>query len=437
MRRYMPLWAILGLALWATPGPAQEGVQCDRCHGNPEVLAGPGVGDPELSPLHVPDTLLAGSAHRLLSCTTCHTSGYDHGYPHTPTAEEAASMGLISLQSAVGEIWVRSCGSCHHGIEEEIRESSHAPENDSDVASVCTICHSAHGVYPRGDRRSAMHPLNQVRTCAGCHSGATAVGGQNGHGQVRDYVAEYERTVHARGVDQSGLVTSATCSDCHGAHRVLPSGDSRSRVSRDSIPGTCGRCHEGVLIVYEGAKHGESLGAGALQPRGGHQARLAPTCADCHSSHDIQRVDEPRWHVDIATECGTCHQDLYETYHLTYHGKVTELGGGLTAKCTDCHTAHDVRPADDPLSSVSAANVVATCRACHPRANARFAEYQSHGDHRDRERYPILYWTYTLMTGLLVSVFFAWAAHTGLWFLRIAVGRGLIRKDTAASRRKP
>jgi cytochrome b subunit of formate dehydrogenase len=419
--RHLLVSCLVGGLLLPAAVRAQQAVECDRCHGDPDFLSGRQPGDPEEDPLFVPDTLLAGSAHGSLSCTSCHVAGYKNGYPHALDEAQAADLGLISLATPTGPTWVRSCGSCHGGIEEEIRASSHAPLTGTDVAATCTICHSAHRVYGRLDRRSAMYPLNQVETCARCHSGESAAGVEEGEAP-RDFVAEYESTVHARGLHVSGLVTSATCSDCHGAHRVLPSRDPASRVSRDSIPSTCGSCHEGVLEVYLAAKHGENIGLGTVLPRGGHRSRVAPNCSDCHSSHEIQRVDVAAWHLAIDDACGDCHEDLWDSYHLTYHGKVTELGYGLTAECTDCHTAHNVRPTSDPLSTVSSENVISTCRQCHPDANASFVQYYSHGDYRDRARFPVLWWTYWLMTGLLVSVFSLWALHTALWAIRATTG---------------
>jgi formate dehydrogenase gamma subunit len=44
----------------------------------------------------------------------------------------------------------------------------------------------------------------------------------------------------------------------------------------------------------------------------------------------------------------------------------------------DCHTAHLVLPAADSASSISPANIVATCGTCHPGATANFAASYDH-----------------------------------------------------------
>ena len=54
-------------------------------------------------------------------------------------------------------------------------------------------------------------------------------------------------------------------------------------------------------------------------------------------------------------KCGRCHEEIAKTYFDTYHGKVSQLGYTKTAKCYDCHGAHDIqqvtRPALAPLAA--------------------------------------------------------------------------------------
>jgi hypothetical protein len=102
---------------------------------------------------------------------------------------------------------------------------------------------------------------------------------------------------------------------------------------------------------------------------------------------------------------------------------VTRLGGSLTAKCSDCHTPHGNLPADDPASSVHPSNLLETCARCHETASAGFVEYHAHGDHRDRENYPWLYWSWLLMTSLLVGVFIFFGMHSVLWLGRALTDR--------------
>jgi cytochrome b subunit of formate dehydrogenase len=63
-------------------------------------------------------------------------------------------------------------------------------------------------------------------------------------------------------------------------------------------------------------------------------------------------------------------------------------------------------------------NKVKTCQKCHPTANENFTKYYPHGDHKDRDKYPILFYVYYGMTGLLIGTFAFFGLHTLLWLIR-------------------
>jgi hypothetical protein len=133
--------------------------------------------------------------------------------------------------------------------------------------------------------------------------------------------------------------------------------------------------------------------------------------------------------------CGRCHEDVAGTYFDTYHGKVAKLGYTKTAKCYDCHGAHDILPVSDPRSSLSRENVVGTCKKCHEGATRRFAGYLTHATHHDPHKYPFLFWTFWGMTALLVFTFVAGGIHTLLWLPRaLQMRRELRAREEALSR---
>jgi cytochrome b subunit of formate dehydrogenase len=108
-----------------------------------------------------------------------------------------------------------------------------------------------------------------------------------------------------------------------------------------------------------------------------------------------------------------------KSYMDSYHGKNYRLGfPEKVAGCADCHTAHEVMPAADPRSSVNPSNLVKTCTPCHSKATPLFTAYYAHGEHNDREKYPILYYTFIFMTSLLFFVFSVFWVHTLLWMFR-------------------
>src|SRR5690606_1404903 len=136
------------------------------------------------------------------------------------------------------------------------------------------------------------------------------------------------------------------------------------------------------------------------------------------------------WRADVIEECAVCHEAMYETYLDTYHGKVTRLGSALAARCSDCHTAHANLPADDVLSSVHPANLIAPCSNCHEGVNASFVQYLPHPRHDGRQNFPQLYWRWLFMTVLLFGTIGFFGLHSVLW-----LGRSLVER--AGGRARP
>jgi hypothetical protein len=394
--------AVLLAVAQARDGSAQ-GISCDKCHGNRDFLAGRrgGRGD---SALYVPSGILQDTRHATLRCAQCHV-GYEAGFPH-----QASSR-------------VVPCQTCHAAAGQDWQASIHASNSAATGdAPTCVGCHGSHSVFGAADRRSPTHPLNVAALCGRCHDDARIIGtyfAAANRTTARTAVSHFAKTVHGSALTRDGLVVSATCNDCHRAHKVLPADSSGSSVNRANIPATCGACHLGVVAAYDSSAHGTAERTGRVNATG----HSAPICVDCHSAHEIVRADQPQWLLSVVAECGSCHERLYRTYFGTYHGKVTRLGFSLAASCSDCHTAHDMRPQSDARSSVSAENIVATCQRCHPAANANFARYQPHGDPKDRAKYPLLFWTWLGMNTLLASVMTFFLLHTLLWLIRLAINR--------------
>jgi nitrate/TMAO reductase-like tetraheme cytochrome c subunit len=217
-------------------------------------------------------------------------------------------------------------------------------------------------------------------------------------------------------------VVTATCVDCHTAHGELPKSDPASSVNPANVSQTCAKCHRGIYEQFSNSIH---------SPIVSKSKERLPGCADCHSAHTIGRTDRQDFRLEIMTQCGRCHGDLAETYFDTYHGKVSKLGFLKTAKCYDCHGAHDILPVWNPKSHLSRQNIVKTCAQCHPGSNRRFAGYLTHATHHDPKKYPALFWTFWGMTGLLVGTFLVAGIHTLAWLPRSLAYRAQLKKSHA------
>jgi hypothetical protein len=106
-------------------------------------------------------------------------------------------------------------------------------------------------------------------------------------------------------------------------------------------------------------------------------------------------------------------EDRIRTFIESFHGIAIGLGGTAEASCVNCHGVHDIRPASDPESTVSAANLSKTCgqASCHPAMSEKIAGTKIHRAYdRARSGAPfyvkkVLVWTVFILTGLTLIFF--------------------------------
>jgi len=301
------------------------------------------------------------------------------------------------------------CTSCHAEVGDEYKQSTHgmlAAKKDPN-APTCSECHGTHGTLGKKDPASPIFATNIPKLCASCHREGEQAAVRY-KGQEHQIIESYTESIHGKGLMKSGLTVTATCTACHTAHRELPHTNEKSSVNAKNVAATCGTCHHGIQEKFEKSIHSSKIS----------DSQNLPSCNDCHSAHKIKRADSEGFKLHIMDQCGRCHVEIAKTYFDTYHGKVSQLGYTKTAKCYDCHGAHDILSPSDPKSHLSRKNVLKTCQKCHEGATRKFAGYFTHATHHDPQKYPILFWTFWGMTGLLVGTFFIAGVHTLLWLPR-------------------
>jgi cytochrome b subunit of formate dehydrogenase len=361
------------------PAAAVENEDCLDCHGTETPVI-----DAELFGKTV-------HGENDLACTDCHADWNEDEHPD----QEMAPV---------------NCGECHDDKQEDYDQGVHGVALAAGIEDVprCQDCHGSHNIFPPEDPRSQIYPLNVVNTCGKCH-GDTVMAEKHSI-DVPDPYQKYVTSTHGKGIINSGLLVSAVCNDCHGAHKILPHENPESSINYRNIPETCGTCHAGVLADFKNSIHGQNFENGRED---------GPICSTCHHSHTVTRITDEAWKLHIIEDCGHCHEELIETYRETYHGQVTALGYAKPARCSDCHGSHNILPPTDPESTLAEGeNRIETCRKCHEGANEKFTKFHAHADHNDRAKYPILFYTYWGMVGLLVQTFAFFGLHTILWLLR-------------------
>lgn len=143
------------------------------------------------------------------------------------------------------------------------------------------------------------------------------------------------------------------CIECHASF-TDHLGDS-ARQYRDDIHAksrlSCAACHGGDPTQEDGDR--------SMDPKKGFRgvpkrAEIPQLCARCHSDGAFMRGYNPSLRTDQLT-----------LYWTSVHGKRLRAGDTRVAVCSDCHTAHSIRPASSPISSVYPLKIPETCGRCH------------------------------------------------------------------------
>ena len=371
MKRHGRLLAILSVILLTLSAPArpEDGDVCLECHGDPGFWEG---GDRDL---YVDKDRFSLSVHGRagVSCTACHQDlEGTEDFPHAERLKEA------------------DCSLCHEDEVAALEESVHGrkAEGEARVAR-CRDCHGEHYILPKDNPLSMVYRANLPLNCSKCHSQEESE--QTGEFAPSGAVKSYLGSVHGKALMEKGLIISAVCVDCHGSHAIRPSSSSESLVSRENGPGTCGKCHTGILVNYNESIHG------VAHRRGNPDV---PVCTDCHGEHTIfpHNVEaSPVFPTNIPVTCSHCHDNVvlneryglpskrYETFLGTYHGIASQLGDVTAANCASCHGVHDILPSSDPKSSVNLKRLPETCGKCHPGASQHFVSSKIHVEEVERE----------------------------------------------------
>jgi predicted CXXCH cytochrome family protein len=211
------------------------------------------------------------------------------------------------------------------------------------------------------------------------------------------------------------------------------------------IPETCGRCHNEIYQKYRESVHGSAvLGEGNPD---------APTCTDCHGSHQIEDPTTAEFRLNSPEICAGCHTDpkimnkygistdVLDTYVADFHGTSLVLFEPKTPDaqfnkpvCYDCHGVHDIVRADDPNKGLHVReNLLARCQECHPDATTSFpGAWLSHYI-PSREKYPLIYYVNLFYKIMIPMVLGGMGILVAMDFGRMMLNRYRQRKKTTVS----
>ncbi len=224
------------------------------------------------------------------------------------------------------------------------------------------------------------------------------------------------------------------CKECHAdllaADRKHPDPSLPDFLKKDAKRSydyrRCQKCHRLSYERYLVGEHANALvkenhpgEAGTVQSS---DAKQAPTCGDCHSSHYVRsKLSRVTIGQQNVHRCGKCHMEHVASYLDNIHGKLgVNLGNPDSAFCTDCHGAHTAVSLKKPEDALP------VCRRCHPQAEAEFTNFVIHasvsgGVAEKSSKKASLTWikrfriTVMVIVGLSLLFFLT---HSALWLLR-------------------
>ncbi len=251
---------------------------CLRCHADPRIRSSRGGHS-----LVVNSVELGHSRHTRVACSQCHS--------------EVTASHVRPCETITHKV---DCTECHAQIGQDFQASVHGKQLAAqDVnAPTCVECHGTHKTLGKLDPESPTFPRNVPDLCARCHrEGEKAAVRYTG--PEHDIIKRYTESIHGKGLLQSGLTVTATCTSCHTPHRELPMRDPTSSVNPENIATTCGTCHQGIRRQFERSVH---------SPLVTRTTKPLPVCNDCHTAHSIRRVGEVGFRLAIMETCGRCHE---------------------------------------------------------------------------------------------------------------------------------
>jgi formate dehydrogenase gamma subunit len=159
------------------------------------------------------------------------------------------SHEIISDNSPTSPIYFSrqagTCGACHDKEAREWAQSVHgqAVLAGSHDAPTCTGCHDEHKIRSLKGRSSMVISED---VCSRCHASERL---NTKYNLPADRVKTFFESYHGLAA-QYGSTVAANCASCHGYHKILPSSDTNSTISKVHLVETCGKCHPGANTEF-------------------------------------------------------------------------------------------------------------------------------------------------------------------------------------------
>jgi hypothetical protein len=163
------------------------------------------------------------------------------------------------------------------------------------------------------------------------------------------------------------------CVQCHTTVGNYPHPPFSAADRRDAslkLYPACYRCHSGEYERSQDSVHANAIASGH---------REAAVCTDCHTAHAVRPLKDnksgeplPDTRSWIPQTCAQCHNAIYQKYFTSVHGTaLMEEGNPDVPTCIDCHGVHNI---SNPLVNAFRLNSPEMCAKCHTDTK-RMAKY--------------------------------------------------------------
>lgn len=221
----------------------------------------------------------------------------------------------------------------------------------------CSQCHAefSSDTHPsRRFRSKKQYQITLSHACRHCHPDEQIKG----------------KSIHAsllRGEKEGKL---SLCTECHGAHYIMPVAGGRVFTGEGRY---CLKCHghDMTMTFKDGGSHSLFVDNSLLQ----NSVHNKLSCWDCH--YGFSSEDHPRrtfgskreYTIASSDSCRRCHFDKYSKTLEGIHYAMLSKGNIKAPVCTDCHGAHSIS-----RGSKDRAVTTRRCQQCHQEIYSIYAK---------------------------------------------------------------
>jgi cytochrome b subunit of formate dehydrogenase len=347
--------------------------------------------------LYVDNNVFSASVHKDVLCIQCHSDADVEDFPHDERLDPVY------------------CGNCHDEAQLQFDSGihGHALNRNAIYAPTCKECHGRHDVLSSSDAKSGTYKMNIPYLCGKCHREGAPVARVYNISE-HNIIENYSQSIHGEGLFKKGLTVTATCTDCHESHLILPRTHTRSSVSRRNVSVTCMKCHTRIEEVHTKVIRGELWESrpGAIPactdchlPHRVRKESMAinvsdRACLKCHETEDVHKLVDGekvtltvgkedlsgsvhknipcvKCHADInpslrrpcektsRVDCSNCHAKVGEEYFLGGHGLHFIAGNEEVPYCTTCHGTHKTLAHTEDVAPTFRSSIPSLCGDCH------------------------------------------------------------------------